>query len=860
MNKNKKQAQKLAKKKSKNNILTNLMPGKGLPAPEPRPCRITVQDSVPIIAVHDQYNLIEPYPGFYSKTFKIGENNYQMETAQSQNLLLTQYRTFLNTLGESYECAITILNKKINMELFRETMMKKETGDKYDYLRRELNDMMETRLEEGRNGLEKVKYITVGVHEQNARKANEVFAKTIDNRINSSFQKIMSSATPLKIEDRMELIHDIYNPDAQGEFMSKTKIAGADGSVQEVSSFDFANVRSMGCTITDMIGPTSLQFGFNYIRMGRKYARVMRVTELPSNLNDEFFVSVSDVNFPVMVTVNVQPIPSKKGSIIAKNALAAAQSIKIDAIKRNPMQPEDLLAPEIQEQVDKAKELLTEMGENDEKLFKTTYTVLFWADSKEELDEYTEILKSNCAGATVTLSTMDNQQEIGLNATLPLCDNEIPYRQRRTLKSSSCATVCMPFSHLELCQPSGINYSMHLFSKSPIIYDRLLAANANGFIFGKSGSGKSFTAKIEMINVLLGSDADVIVIDPEAEYGAICKLLGGQNVKLVPGGKSKINPIELTSNYEWVSDTDIENDEPNPIYAKAAFLLHLMEFMINKPFGLDSIQKTIIDEALHTLYAPYIDENGNLLPIPAEKMPTLTDLAIEIGKSREPEARELAMGLRLYTTGSQNIFGQQSTVDITNRFTVFNIRETGDELKPIAMLIIMDYIQNKLFENQRRGRNTWLYVDECHLLLKDDRTADFLASIWKRARKYMGVPTGITQEVSDVLNNDTAAGLIKNCNFVQMLNQEANEREKLADMLQMSEAMQDVLTNAVKGQGVIYTGEACVPFYAKFPKERKDGTPNPIYMAITSTQKEILEYQEAERQKKFAERKRRIPA
>lgn len=1004
--------------------LSNFKKSMTTPAPKLDPCKITVQDSVPIKAVHDQYNLIEPYEGMFTKSYRIGENNYATETAETENTLLTQYRNFMNSLGDKYECAITIFNKNIDMDTFREQMFTKETGDQLDYLRQDLNEIIEGRIEDGKNGLEKVKYITIGVHEENAHKADEVFRKTIDQRINTSFQKIQSSATPLSVESRLELIHDIYNMDSQGEFMTKSKVTDADGKVHEVSSFDFNNMRSMGCTIADLVGPSSMQFYFNYIRLGNKFARALKVTNLPANLSDEFFVSLTDVSFNIMATINIQPLPPKRASFVAKNNLAAVQSQKQDAIKNNPTLPEDLLNPELQRGVNAAMELLQQMQENDEKLFKTTYTVVIWADSKEELDDYTDIVISNCAGAVVTLETMTNMQEEGFNATLPLCDNEISYKQRRTLKSSSLVTVANPFSNLELCDPEGINYSCHLFTRNIISYNRTTAVNANGFIFGKPGcfdrdteffngtewksladyvegdrvlqinpitkdmtlvqpsayikepcdvmyhivagdldmmlspehrvlyyepkeilsysgddntkpqyhtpkqvhetsaqklvedlerglftgyiatdkgyilldqstatvtqkvptdlmkycftvpthalvvrrngtvflsgnSGKSFSGKTEMINVALSTNSDIVVIDPEAEYGVLCKMLGGQNVKLVPGGSARINPLEITSNYEWTEDHgNDDEDEPNPVYAKSAFILHLMEFLINKPFGLDSIQKTIVDEALMKLYSPFIDDNGDLMDIPPEQMPTLTDLAIELGKSREPEARELALGLKLYTQGSQNIFGGKSTVDMKNRFIVFNIRDVGEELQPIAMLIIMDFIQNKFFENQRKGKNTWLYVDECHLLLKDNRTADFLAALWKRARKYGGVPTGITQNVSDVIDNEVAQGLIKNCNFVMMLDQNANDRDKLADMLQLSESMCDVLTSAPKGQGVLFFGESSVPFYAKFPKTKKDGSPDPIYMAISTTQKEVTEYREMERQKRLAERKK----
>lgn len=828
-----------------------------MPHPSPDPCRVTVQDSIPIYAIHDKYNLIETYPGLYTRSYYLGENNYQTETEDVENVILTKYRSMLNAFGINCEMSVTIFNKNINMTQFRENVLKKETGDNLDYLRNEMNHLLEQRLQEGKNNIEKKKYITVGIHEKSASRAYREFTDRIDRELDTNLKKAQSGAKIIPLEQRLEIIHDTYNMGDQGNFLINTKVQDANGKMEKVKSFDINNMRKMGCTVNDIVGPSSMQFNNDYMMFGSKYARAFIISDYPSVLTDEFFVNLTNMDFNLIATVNIQPVPPQTAKNIVMFNYNAAQAVRTDerqALMRQNL-PEDMISPNTEKAVEKAKELMDDMSENDEKLFKTTCTVVIWADSEENLENNTKALEDNCRGMSVDINIMKLQQEMGFNSTLPLLDNEIPENRRRTLKSTSIATIACPFSNLELMEPAGINYSMNLNTHNLIIYDRLAQPNYNGFILGVTGAGKSFTAKLEMLSVILGSDSDVVVIDPEEEYGGLAKLLHGEYIKLTPGGSAHINPLEISSGYTWSSSDDNAADETNPILAKSDTTINLLNTMINKPFGLDSVQETIIDECVHALYDPFV-ENDTLQPIAPDQMPTLTDLQKLFSQRTEPEARELSMALKLYTgNGSLNIFGDETNINMNNRFILFNIRDVGEKLKPISMLIILDFIQNKLIANRNRGRNTWFWIDECHLLLKDDRTAEFLAALWKRARKYGGVPTGITQNVSDIIDNPVAQGLLKNCNFVQMLNQDTSDRNKLAELLQLSDSMCSALTNAPKGQGVIYTGSCNIPFYSKFPATNDDGTPNVIYKAITSSLADIKKYKAMDEAEKFTKEK-----
>lgn len=805
--------------------------------------RLTVQDSIPITAVHEKENLVETYPGLFTRLYTLGENNYQTETLDVQEQMFVGFRSVLNSLGVDCEIAFTVFNQDVDFGEFKEAALMKEAGDSLDGLRREMNNIILDRIREGRNGLRKCKYITLGLHAADLKKADEVFSRRLEGELSKQMKKLSSAAVPVPVTKRLEILHDIYNIDSQGEFLTHTRIPDANGEAREVDSFDLEDIRSQGLTVRDVVAPSSMQVFPKYMRLGSKFVRVMRVDQYPAQLSDEFFIRLTDVPFNLLSTINIQPIPSAEANRIVHRNYSLAQNEKAEAARKLAQEflPEDMIPPAVREKVEKAEELREDMVGNDEKLFKTVHTVVFWADSMDRLQEYTDTIVSICQSSVVGIHIMEEMQEEGFYATLPLLWNGIPYKMKRTLKSSSAACAAMPFSAMELSDPGGINYSMNLSSRNLILYNRLLCQNYNGFILGTPGAGKSFAGKVEMLNVMLGSSAKCIVIDPESEYHALAKLIGGEVIRLMPGGKWHINPMEVTPGYEY------DGEEGNPVLAKADFILKLLEVIIKTPFGLNSIQETIIDECVHGLYRPFMAEDGRLGKIPEGEMPTLTDLQAAFAGRTEPEARELAMALKLYTgEGSLNVFGGQSNVDVNNRFVVYDIKDVGYKLKPMAMLIILDAIQNNLFENRRRGKMTWFWVDECHLLFQDEMTASALSTIWKRARKYGGVPTGITQNVDSLLKSETCRTMLSNCNFIQILNQAAADREQLRVLLNLSDAQVDVVTSAPKGQGLIYTGSNCVAFHSVFPKD------NSIYRCLTSNMREIKEYEEQERRMRAA--------
>lgn len=791
-------------------------------------CIQTTQDSVPVAGIHEKYDLLETYSGCYVKSYQIQDNNYLTAREDEQRVIFAGWRQLINSFDAGMEAALTVYNRSINMQEFCENVLNKESGDSFDSLRKELNGIILGRMREGRNGIQKDKYLTVAVHADSVKKADVVFRR-LDRDMDKMLGKVGSGAKPVSLENRLDILYGIYNsPDEH--LITRSRVMDEDGRMQEVCSFDYGQMRSMGLTVNDMIAPSSLEVGRDCLRLGGKYVRVLRVTQLSSQLSDEFLNNVTEMNFNCITTINFKPIPAKRAdAVVAKNlSLIRDQKTKqMKAGQKAGVYDDSYISPDIMEREVQALALRDAMREKDEHLFDTVMTVAVFAETKPELDENTDALIAEYKKGSVTLSVMLNQQEEGFNSTLPLCYNQIP--QKRTLTSSSLA-VFVPFSVLELNDPGGINYSVNLISKNLIVYDRMSSANYNGFLLGCPGMGKSMAAKLEMLLQFLKTDADIVVIDPENEYGALAKLLNGQVIPITPGGDSHINPMEIEADYEL-------GDETNPVNAKADFILKLIECINKSPFGINSVQETIIDECVHALYDRFAVD-GRLRNILKEDMPTLTDLQAELAKRREPEARELAMALKLYTgSGSLNTYGFQTNVEIGSRFVVYQIRDVGDRLKNLSMLTILDHIWNQIVRNRRIGRNTWFYVDEIYLLFQNEYSATFLNTLFRRARKYGGVPTGISQNVRPILESPTARDMLQNCNFIEILGQAAPDRESLREILNLSDTELEYITNSPKGQGILYTGTAKIPFSNEIPKDTM------IYRVLTTNPKEMHEFE-----------------
>lgn len=803
----------------------------------------SMQESIPIHAVHAKENLIEVFPNYYVKSYYIRQINYTTASEEEQEQILTNWRDVYNALGEA-NISISTINRTINMNKIYDRTLLKETGDSLDPLRRDFNKITMERMKSGNNGITQKYLMTIGIKSKSLQDADNYFKRT-DIEMNNNLKKLGSGATIIPLEEKLELFHDTLNYGHEGEFLLTTKVLDEEGEVCEVNSFDLENLRSMGLDVKDVISGACFNVYEGYLEIGDKYCMVLQITNFANTIKDSFYHDISDQSFNLISTLNVSPMSQSKARTLLNQQLQLIREEKHNKQQlniKNNVDP-DNLPLKLLEREEEVLQLLTDLSKNDERLYSASLTILLFADTLEELRQNRDTIITAGRKASMTIEVMKDLQEEGFITALPLCYDLS--NTKRTMKTTSVA-MFNPYSNIEMNDPDGIVYSQNAISKNIISYDRMAKDNVafTGFIFGITGSGKSFFCKQEQIQYRL-KGYDVIVIDPEGEYGNTAKLLGGQVVYLKPDSATYINPLDIVVDKKNVGD---------PVREKSDFISQLIEIILDSPFGVNSIQKVIIDEEVRNLYKPFYDKNGILHPIAREEMPTLTDLQKRIASRPEPEAREISYALKLYSgDGSLNIFGHHTNVDIDNQYLVFNILELGDgNLKKVAMFILMNQIWARVIANRRKGKYTYLAIDEFHLLLQSPVTAVATQGFWKRFRKFGGIPTGITQNISDLAHNDIGQSMLTNSAFVVLLNQQAEDRNLAMEYFHLSENMTSYITNGPKGQGLLVapTKGIAAPFYSPFPKD------NLVYRAITSDLRDIQAYEEAERRAELARKER----
>ena len=794
----------------------------------------TVTDTIPYYAVYDEENLIEIQQGVFSKCFELQDVNYQIAKEREQEEMFLKYGEFLNSFDANVHIQLVIQNKSINRENFETEMLLKYQGDQYDELRDEMNTLLKKRIREGQNNLTKQKFLVVSLEAKSVEEANTVLGR-LEREIQTNIKKIGdSSARPLSVVELLSILHDIYNPDEIGKFGNKVNKE----DVKQIDGFDFSHMRKLGLTTKDCIGPSSFEFKSNYGKVGETYFRSLYLDKIPSFLADNVLAELTNTEFKMLTSFHIDPIPMEQALKLVKRQIVNVNSNMIDRqkIASKSGYSVELISPELRKAQEEAVGLLESLSSKNQKLYSTTLVITHFADDKETLDVDTDTIRSIARRMICSLKKLDYQQELGLTSSLPIGYNKVI--AKRTLTTEATA-VFMPFVNQELYQRGGMYYGTNAVSNNLIIFNRRECKNGNGFILGTPGSGKSMSAKQEMLNVLLNTRDDVIVIDPEGEYYPMAELLGGEVIRIAAGSEVFINPLDMDRNYA---------DKDDPITLKSDFLVSVFEIILGDRYGLTPSQRSIIDRCTRNVYVEYLSSyDASKDSYDEDMVPTLLDFYKELRNQPGYEASQLADGLEIYTQGSLNLFAHKTNVSYKSRFVVYDIRDAGSTIKTLALLVVLDSVWNRIVAGRKEGKNVWFFIDEIYLLFKNQSSAEFLRNLYKRARKYGGIPTGLTQNVSDLLENDIARTMISNCEFIQMLNQAPLDRRELADLLNISETQMSYITNASPGEGLIFTGTSMVPFRNRLPKDTK------MYAAMTTKLSEVKEFQkktlEAEREK-----------
>ena len=746
----------------------------------------SAQDSIPFQRMFPD-GICRVTDSYYTKTVQFQDINYQLNQNEDKTAIFDGWCDFLNYFDSSVRFQLSFVNMSANKDNYARYITISPQGDDFDSIRLEYTQMLQNQLARGNNGLIKTKYLTFGV-EADGLKAAKPRLERIETDILNNFKRLGVAAEPMNGMERLRLLHGMLHMDEQEPFR-----------------FSWDWLAPSGLSVKDFIAPSSFEFrtGRSF-GVGRRIGCASFLQILAPELNDRMLADFLDMESSLIVSMHVQSVDQVKAIKTIKRKITDLQKMTIEEQKKavRAGYDMDIIPSDLATYGTEAKKLLQDLQSRNERMFLLTFIVVNTAGSRQQLDNNVFQAASIAQKYNCQLTRLDFRQEEGLMSSLPLGLNQIEIQ--RGLTTSSVA-IFIPFTTQELFQDGkeALYCGLNALSNNLIMVDRKRLKNPNGLILGTPGSGKSFAAKREIANVFLVTDDDIIICDPEAEYGPLVERLHGQVIKISPISPHYINPMDLNLNY---------SDDENPLSLKSDFILSLCELIVGGKDGLMPVEKTIIDRCVRMVYRDYLSD-----PKP-ENMPILEDLYNELRQQEEKEAQYIATALEIYVSGSLNVFNHRTNINIANRIVSFDIKELGKQLKKIGMLIVQDAVWNRVTVNREAHKSTRYYIDEMHLLLREEQTAAYTVEIWKRFRKWGGIPTGITQNVKDLLASREVENIFENSDFILMLNQASGDRQILAKQLNISPHQLSYVTHSGEGEGLLFYGNVILPFVDRFPR------------------------------------------
>ena len=719
----------------------------------------------------------------YSRTWRFADINYSVASHEDQQEMFLAYCGVLNSLPTGATAKITINNRRLNGTDFQHSVLMHLKGDKMDRYRQEYNGILMDKAVES-NNLIQDKYITISVARRSIDEARTFF-KRVDIDLSKSFGKLDSGAKPLDSHERLRIFHSFFRPGEEQNFR-----------------FDLSESIKRGHSFKDSIAPDGICFKADHFELGGKVGRVLFLREYASYIKDSMITDLSDFSRNLMLSIDILPIPTNEAIKEMQSRIMGVESdITRWQQKQNANNNFTATVPyELEQLRAENKEFLDDLSTRDQRMIFANVTLVHMADTLEQLDADTETLQSIGNESLCQFSILRYQQEDGLNTALPYGLRRV--KTTRTLTTESAA-VLMPFRVQEIQDAGGIFCGVNAVSKNLLICNRKRLLNPHGFILGVSGSGKSFSMKEAITFIALSTSDDIIIIDAEREYGDLTRALGGEVIEISPSSPHHINPLEISRGY---------GSGENPVAMKSELLMSICEQQMGAG-ELGAFHKSIIDRCTANVYHDLIKSGGK------GRQPVLSDWRNEVKRQPEREAQELALASELFVEGSLNMFAHETNVDISNRLITFDLYEMGEQLKPTALNVTLETIQNRVAANRLAGKYTWVFVDEVYLFFRYHYSAQFLYKCWKRFRKYACAMTAATQNVEECLRSDTARLMFANSEFLVLLNQAATDRAELAKLLNISSNQMSYITGAEAGHGLIRFGGSIVPFINEFPRD-----------------------------------------
>lgn len=739
----------------------------------------------------------------YSKTIRFYDINYQLAQNEDKNAIFENWCDFLNYFDSTIHFQLSFINHKSSMKEYERIIRIRPQNDAFDDVRMEYAKMLKDQLAKGNNGLVKSKYITFSIEADSLKKAKPRLER-IEMDILNNFKVLGVTAYPLNGEERLQILYETFNPDSGVPFQ-----------------FDYKQLLKTGLTTKDFVAPTSFLFksGKDFM-MGDTIGAASYLQILAPELTDKMLAEFLDIDKDLMVNLHVQSVDQMKAIKLVKSKVTDINRMKIEEQKKAVRSgyDMDILPSDLNTYGGEAKRLLEDLQSRNERMFLVTALFLNTAKSKQELENAVFQTAGIAQKYNCVLRRLDYMQEEGLMSSVPLGVCHVPIRRALTTTSTA---IFVPFTTQELFMPGeSLYYGLNALSNNMIMVDRKKLKNPNGLILGTPGAGKSFAAKREITNCYFVTDDDILIGDPEGEYYPLVNALGGQVIHISPNSKDYINPMDINMDYA---------DDDNPLGVKSDFILSLCELIMGSRNGIEAEEKSVIDRCLPLVYQKYFEN-----PVP-ENMPVLGDLYDCLRNQKEPQAQRIATALEIYVNGSLKVFNHRTNVQLDNRIVCFDIKDLGKQLKKLGMLIVQDQVWNRVTINRSSHKSTRYYMDEFHLLLKEEQTAAYSVEIFKRFRKWGGIPTGITQNIKDLLASREIENIFENSDFILMLNQAAGDRQILAKQLNISPYQLSYVTNSGEGEGLLFYGNIIIPFKDKFDRRLK------LYSLMTSKPSEMAE-------------------
>lgn len=764
-----------------------------------------LSQSIPYKQVY-QNGVIEIRDGVFSRTYELPSANFRTCGVRQQQVMAETYGAFIGSFDSDIDVEVTIYNKTVDIMQFQNEVMVQMRNDGLDKYRVEYNNMLLDKMTGAKNNLESVLLLTISFEAENIDRANERFRQLSSNISEYTRQLTKQTAKELSIIERLEILNSIYNQDSSIPLYQKRMIDG-----HEVESFSLENCAAQGITTKDVIAPSGMAFRSNDITIGSTLARSYYISNYPTWLKANVLPNLASLPTNMLVSAYFKTIPQDEAIKMVKRQGTNISSSILENQKNAAKRGFDasLISPELQVAKEETDELMEDMTRENNRLFVANIVITIFAPNETALDDFDKKLKMISNKTLTTIKPLNMLMEQGFNSSLPLGNYQLDIQR---LMTTNTVSAVIPLDVKEIRQKTGMYYGLNAASGSLILHDKSTDFNANSCILGMPGAGKSFSAKREMLNVLLNTDDEVYVIDPEGiDYTPMAEAFNGSIIKMAAGSNVYVNPFDLN-----ITNAD---DNGDPVKVKNNFIDTICEIAIGGRYGLDPVQKTMIGRCVCEIYEPYIKylkETGK--DIDVEKAPTMVDFYNALMRQPNDNAQYIAISLERFVKGSLDIFSHHTNVSIDNRFTVYNIRDIGPGLKELGLQICLDNIWNKMIENHKKGKRTWFYIDEFYLMMQKPTSASYIAEIWKRARKWNGIPTAITQNVEDMLKSEEARTIINNCSFLTILGQTPINKQQLSEMLDISIEEQKYINSAKPGMGLLRIGNDIIPMDDSFPK------------------------------------------